>query len=323
MSALPVPLQWLKALLRPLVRRIRELPDLPLVLAFVTSGQGRTHGVTPWRKWRLARRIIGNSYRVRSGSNWRQHLRLVDEILRIPSQVPGDVVECGCYNGASSASLSLACALTGRRLLVCDSFEGLPEPEEAERYEIHSHDQGFYYVWEKGEFQSAGGLDGVRQVVGALGELSVCTFVQGYFNATLATLPSERLVLVFEDADLASSVRDCLLTLWPRLQEGCRFFCHEPWSINVVGLFYDRSWWQQNLGHPPPGFQGSGQGVPLFSGLSWPWRWWGWEPSVMGYAEKFDFQRVREQGGKIIHHGSSGFQEGQGGRFVDGRWQDR
>ena len=49
----------------------------------------------------------------------------------MPPELKGDVVECGCYLGGSSVNISLVCALTGRRLLIYDSFEGLPEPSGA------------------------------------------------------------------------------------------------------------------------------------------------------------------------------------------------
>ena len=78
-----------------------------------------------------------------------QHLVLVNEILGLPRSLRGDVVECGCYCGASTANLSLACALTGRKLIVCDSFEGLPNPKDEEKYEIHDESPE-YYIWEGG-----------------------------------------------------------------------------------------------------------------------------------------------------------------------------
>jgi len=50
---------------------------------------------------------------------------MVDYILR--EAPPGVLVECGCYQGGSSAKLCLVAAMTARKLYVCDSFQGLPE----------------------------------------------------------------------------------------------------------------------------------------------------------------------------------------------------
>ena len=105
------------------------------------------------------------------------------EILSIPKDLPGDVVECGCYNGASTATLSLACYLTNRRLMVCDSFEGPPEPKDEEEFDYFPNSNE-YYQWKGGEFKSEGGLEGVKNTVAKHGHLEVCEFVVGYFPAT-------------------------------------------------------------------------------------------------------------------------------------------
>ena len=45
-------------------------------------------------------------------------------------QANGDIVECGCYAGGSSAKLSIIAKLLNRELIVFDSFEGLPVVEQ-------------------------------------------------------------------------------------------------------------------------------------------------------------------------------------------------
>lgn len=214
----------------------------------------------------------------------------------MPKTLKGEVVECGCYNGASTVNLSLACTLTNRRLIVCDSFEGLPNPKDGENHDIHAHSTN-YYVWEEGEFSSEGGLEGVKKNVEKFGNIEVCQFVKGYFKDTLKDINTDSVVLVFEDADVASSVEDCLRYLWPKLQEGCKFYSHEPWSINVVSLFYDKEWWENNLTTHPPGFWGSGYGT--IAGLNY---------SNIGYAKKFSADKIKERGRKIVHNGSKGFE---------------
>jgi len=274
------------------------LNDSLLVLRFTANRAGKDYGIGRLTKLKLARRIIRNSRGVRSLTSWQAHLVLVEEILRVPKSVKGDVVECGCFNGATTISLSLACALTERRLFVCDSFEGLPPPKPGEENDINADSarELLYYHWEEGEFTSEGGLDGVKHNVETLGDVSVCRFVKGYFENTLKSIDTDSVVLVFEDADLASSVRDCLLYLWPKLQEGCKFFSHEPASVTVVSLFYDIGWWKDNLGTLAPGFFGSGPGIVVAMA----------RPFV-GYAEKFSAEKVLLQGKKIVHGGSRGY----------------
>ena len=271
------------------------LGDSYFVARFVLGRCGREYGIGRLRKLRLAMRFIRNVKKLGALSNWRQHVILAEEIFSVPKSAPGDVVECGCFNGASTASLSLACALVNRRLFVCDSFEGLPKPRDDERHEIHDS-AAEYYLWEKGEFASEHGLEGVKNNVARFGDIRPCRFVKGFFCDTLRDLESDSLVLVFEDADLRSSVEDCVEHLWPKLGYGCKFFCHEPWSIQVVSLFYDAQWWADRLGTPPPGFHGSGAGT--IAGITY---------STMGYAKKFDAEAVKRTGKKRVHSGSAGF----------------
>lgn len=282
----------------PVARVFSFLNDSLLILRFAANRVGVEYGVGPLKKLRLARGIMRNNSRVKSLSSWQQHLVLVEEILRVPRSVKGDVVECGCFNGATTVNLSLACALTERRLFVCDSFEGLPPPEPGEEYDINADTARYrrYYRWEEGEFRSEGGLDGVKRNVAALGDISVCRFVKGYYENTLKDIDTDSIVFVFEDADLASSVRECLRHLWPKLQEGCKFYSHEPGTISVVSLFYDAQWWKDNLGTSPPGFFGSGRGIVVAT-----------TRPFLGYAERFSTEKAKEQGQKMIHSGSRGY----------------
>lgn len=282
---------------RPLTTKIfRFFSSLLWLVEFVMNHNGREYGITKTDKLKLSIRIIQNTKKVKSLSTWRQHLVLVDEIFNIPKSLVGAIVECGCYNGASTVNLSLACALTGRELIVCDSFEGLPEPRREEKYDIHAFSTD-YYVWERGDFSSNDGLNGVKLNVEQFGDIRVCRFLKGYFQDTLPNINTESIVLIFEDADIASSVEDCLRFLWPKLQDGCKFFCHEPWSIHVVSLFYDEKWWKNNIGSLPPGFYGSGYGT--IAGLGY---------SSIGFAKKFDHEKIRNKGDRILHEGSTGFE---------------
>jgi O-methyltransferase len=186
-----------------------------------------------------------------------EHVALAAAILDVPRDLPGQVAEFGCFRGLSTATLSLACALSGRRLVVFDSFQGLPASSER----IFNFN-GNEIVYKPGQF--SGTLDEVKHNVAKFGDLSVCEFVPGFFADTLPKRSKdERFVMIFEDADLPSSVRDVLRFAWPKLQLGCRFFSQEARDREVVELFFDRAWWEQNLMERAPGIVGSGIGLPL------------------------------------------------------------
>jgi hypothetical protein len=83
--------------------------------------------------------------------------------------------------------------------------------------------------------------------------------------------------MVFEDSDLPSSVRTVLKYAWPRLQQHCKFFTHEARDLEVVRIFFEEEWWQNEVGCAAPGLVGSGLGLPLsVSG------------SCLGYATKVE-----------------------------------
>ncbi|MDH3582998.1 MAG: TylF/MycF family methyltransferase, partial [Phycisphaerae bacterium] len=192
--------------------------------------------------------------------------------LSIPRSMEGDVVECGCFKGSSTSSLSLACALTGRRLLVCDSFEGLPEVAEHDRVhvtEVHER----YEVYAKGEYQ--GRLDEVKSNVSRYGNVNCCEFFPGYFDKSLPGLKG-RFAMVFLDVDLTESLKSCLTNLWPQMEQGAPLYTHEACQLKYVSLFFDDGWWRENVQEQAPGLIGAGCGLP--TGLA--------QGSGIGYTRK-------------------------------------
>jgi hypothetical protein len=263
-----------------------------MVFNFIVNDAGKDYRITQMEKANFVKSIIKNHIKIRPLSYIEHHLLLIEEIFRIPRSLKGDVIECGCFNGGSTVTLSLACEMTHRRLFVCDSFEGLPEVKEEEKYEIYPTQSDTIYIWQKGDFSSNGGIYGVQETVKKYGVIEVCQFVKGYFENTLKDIETESIVLVFEDADLKSSVACCLKYLWPKLQQGSKFISHEPWSINVVSLFYDEKWWQEQLHTHPPGFWGSGYGI---------------RPAGIGFTMKYDRNEIKARSRRRMHHGSNGY----------------
>jgi hypothetical protein len=107
-------------------------------------------------------------------------------------------------------------------------------------------------------------LEEVKQNIATGGDVSVCEFVKGYFEHSLPERSgSERYCLVFEDADLPSSVQTVLQYVWPRLQNGCVFFTHEARELEVMKMFFDDGYWSKTHGCSAPGLVGAGLGLTL------------------------------------------------------------
>lgn len=231
--------------------------NLGQLAAFVIGDTGAEYRISILRKYRLLHRIRRNARRRGSASTFMEQVQLAQAVLNLPLAVKGAVAEFGAFKGMSSATLSLVCALVGRQLIVFDSFEGLPDPEF-----VRNIAGGKRVPYEKGAY--AGALDEVKANIAAFGRIDVCQFVKGFFSDTLPTRPAdERYALIFEDADLPSSVRDVIRNAWPRLEPGCLFFCHEARDFEVVSIFFDSAWWHREVGADAPGLIGSGLGLEL------------------------------------------------------------
>ena len=258
---------------RPLWKRILNLPRSAVrigvqpwwsVAELLQSDTGREYGIGLNAKRKLLMAMSRNAEQPGSAAVFFEHVMLVTRLLKVPAALEGAVAEFGCYKGFSTSSLSLACALTGRRLMVFDSFEGLPAPEAA----VVNLDSGRAIPYAQGQF--AGTLEEVKSNVAKFGDLSVCEFVKGYFDATLPGRdPGEKFVMIFEDVDLPESVRTVIRWAWPKLQPGCTFFCHEARDHEVVEMFFDRNWWARTTGEPAPGFLGSGCGLMTGPTTDW------------------------------------------------------
>lgn len=250
--------------------------DAHRVATFLEGDAGADYGVTRDQRVELVaqiRRIAGN---VTSGTAPIVHTILAEAVLRIPPETPGVVVECGAWKGASAAALSHACALTGRRLIVCDSFEGLPDDGGERHVGLHT---GVYGHYEAGMF--AGSEEEVRATLARYGRPACCTYIKGYFEDSLRDF-DQPVALAFLDVDLASSTRDCLCALWPQLAEGGYVYSDDAGDLDVVKVFFDEPWWQETLGCAAPGFVGSGCGLPIrpsYSAIGYTRKWTHFDPA--------------------------------------------
>lgn len=241
-----------------------------IVERFIHGPAGDLYGVSPSDKARLVEAFQRNTRAVESGTGAVVHVVLAEALLSISPKTRGDVVECGVWKGASSASLSLVCEVVERKLWVCDSFEGLPDEGMQRHTGLHT---GVYGYYKPGMF--SGSLEEVQANIEALGASEVCSYVPGYFENSLEAVPGP-VAFAFLDVDLSGSTRDCLRHLWPKLVEGGAVYCDDAGDLDVVKVYFDEPWWQETLGCAAPGFVGSGCGLPLSPAYS-----------SIGYTRKF------------------------------------
>jgi len=228
-----------------------------LVLEFICQPYGAAYGVRPRDRARLAWAFHQIVRAVPAGTTALSHLAMAREILALPPTLAGDLVECGAWKGACSASLSLVAALVGRKLIICDSFAGLPD-EGAHLY-LAPHSETYGYL-RGGMF--AGTQDEVRATLRAYGRPEVCEFVAGYFAESLQGW-SRTVAFAFLDVDLPVSFHACLRAIWPYLTDGGALYVDDVRWMKIAQVFFDEPWWQANLGCGAPGLIGSGCGLPI------------------------------------------------------------
>jgi hypothetical protein len=147
---------------------------------------------------------------------------LVETVLA--EGVPGDLVETGVWRGGTvifMRALLKAYGVEDRTVWVCDSFQGLPEPDP-DRY---PHDESMQ-IEDSGTRSMFDGLLAVPvETVRANFERyhlldEQVRFLEGWFADTLPTAPIEQIALLRLDGDLYESTMDALVHLEPRVAPG-------------------------------------------------------------------------------------------------------
>jgi len=192
------------------------------------------------KAWLVQLRAIDEN--VQSAHNSSHILQFLLAILKLDSRVAGCIVEAGAYKGGGTCKISLFAKHINRKLLVFDSFEGLPKNEEQHIKSTEGHTIKDWF--KEGNF--AGSLTEVRSNVERYGKIEVCNFIPGWFENTLPSL-NEPVALAYIDVDLASSTRTCLKNLYPLLSEGGAIFSQDGDFPLVIEVLKDEAFWRDEV----------------------------------------------------------------------------
>jgi O-methyltransferase len=242
-------------------KKVHYVLSVPMSIVLIL-GSKRIHGayrLTWTRRFKLGMRMFRNTLLLPSGSSYKAHLAMALKLLELPPEIRGDVVECGCWKGTSSANLSLICWIVGRKLLIFDSFQGLPAGSAEDR-EARNYEEGDY----------CGTLEEVQHNIRRYGALECCEFVEGWFKETIYKL-NRPIVLAFLDVDLEENLDDCVRAIWPNLVDFGYLFSDECANTNYAALFYSERWWAENFNCTPPGLIGAGGGLSVGEYYLGPW----------------------------------------------------
>lgn len=139
----------------------------------------------------------------------------LDDIAR--RGVAGDLMECGVWRGGGCILMAgwlRAHEDLQRKLLVADSFEGLPPPTHEQDAKLDLSKDKFPQLAVSDEtvrdnFAAYGLLDDRRQI-----------FLKGWFRDTLETAKTDKIALLRLDGDLYESTWDALSALYDRVSPG-------------------------------------------------------------------------------------------------------
>ena len=136
--------------------------------------------------------------------------KLSKEIDRL--KIPGDVVECGVYNGGSSALMASVCIHpeNGRDMWLFDSFEGLPKPTKKDGEKAQSC--GWW---------CHGDLERVERIFKKLYiPESRVHIIKGWFHETFPSAQLSDVALLHIDADWYESVKLCFENFYQCVRPG-------------------------------------------------------------------------------------------------------
>jgi O-methyltransferase len=162
--------------------------------------------------------------------------------------IPGSIVEFGCYKGGMSCKLSYVAKLVGKEVVLFDSFIGLLESGS---YVPQSQsDNSITYDFEQGMFAST-----IQETTSNLinyGEHTVCSFMPGTIEKLLPIFdrhPS----FVLIDVDIIGTCMTIIEKLWDKITTELIFF-HESCIVDMMNALSDNDFWQTNFGTNTPAF---------------------------------------------------------------------
>jgi len=225
---------------------------------FIHSDNGKNYNLSSKDKENIVKRIKASLSKIESATSLDVHLELGKRILNLP-KTDGSIVECGCYQGASTVSLSIFSKIVGKNLIIYDSFEGLPPDED----NVGKRNYPFLNLtgtYKKGMYKSS--IENVINNLRFYGEYDVCELRKGYFNKSLIQ-HKEKIDFLFLDVDLVQSTSDCIEHLWTFVNNGSYIYTDDACDMDVVKFWFDKEWWNKNLNCEPPSYIGSGCGINL------------------------------------------------------------
>lgn len=162
--------------------------------------------------------------------------------------LPGQILEFGCYKGGMSCKLSHVAKLVNKNVVIFDSFVGLLE--SANYTPQPSMPETLISNFEQGMFSAT--MNEVDNNLINYGEYKNCSFASGSIEKLLpliieANIPS----FVTIDVDIVSTCMFIIENLWDKNTSSLVFF-HESCIVDMLNSVSDNNFWLNNFGISTP-----------------------------------------------------------------------
>lgn len=160
------------------------------------------------KAWRADTAFLRDYQRLSPGNPYSQDRKwTLREYVRASNALPGDLAECGCYQGASA--FFMCQASSHGELFLFDSFQGLSESSELDRVE------GEARPWAPGDMRS-----GQEELARNLAGFDGVHVFPGWIPERFGEVEARRFRVVHVDVDLYEPTRASLEFFYPRLVPG-------------------------------------------------------------------------------------------------------
>ena len=216
-------------------RRFRHIIRIEDISASIRFLRNKDTEVSFLTKLRLLGAFYRASWNIYCPHTQNEIIAFVTQMLRLGRSGDGVFVEAGCFLGGSSAKFSLAARTVGKKLLIFDSFHGIPPTTEPN--------------FSEGEW--CGSLREVKANIDRYGAIDHCEFIEGWFEDTMPHFKG-KILGAYLDVDLASSTKTCLIYLYPQIQTGGVLLSQDAHLVPVCTVFEDDEFWRSQVGVNKP-----------------------------------------------------------------------
>lgn len=159
------------------------------------------------------------------------NLSIALDAIEVTAAVPGDIVECGVYQGSSLGTLGLKIKemRLNKKLWGLDSFKGFPSatPEDCIDDRLPGTSAADYFADTSEER--------VASLIRRLGLDENVFLVAGYFEQTCPSLPVHSISVLRMDCDLYHSYKTCLKYFYPKVTSSGWIVFDEYYSKKYPG----------------------------------------------------------------------------------------